>query len=48
MAVDHVSGRQCPGQHRKNTADFVMAAGRTIKQCAADLGINDKTLSNWI
>ena len=34
--------------HRKDTADFVMASGRTIKQCAADLGVNDKTLSNWV
>ena len=48
MAVDHVPGKQCPGQHRKDTADFVMAGGRTTKQRAADLGVNDKTLSNWV
>ena len=48
MAVDHVPGKQYPEQYRKGTADFVMAGGRTIKQCAADLGINDKTLSNWV
>lgn len=48
MAVDHVPGKQYPEQYRKDTADFVMASGRTIKQCAADLGINDKTLSNWV
>ena len=48
MAVDHVPGKQYPEQYRKDTADFVMASGRTIKQCAADLGVNDKTLSNWV
>lgn len=48
MAVDHVPGKQYPEQCRKDTADFVMASGRAIKQCAADLGINDKTLSNWV
>lgn len=48
MAVDHVPGKQYPEQYRKDTADFVMASGRTIKQCAADLGISDKTLSNWV
>ena len=47
MAVDHVPGKQYPEQYRKDTADFVMASGRTIKQCAADLGINDKTPSDW-
>lgn len=25
-----------------------MAGGRTIKRCAADLGIDDKALSNWV
>ena len=47
MAVDHVPGKQYPEQYRKDTADFVMASGRTTRQCAADLGINDKALSNW-
>ena len=48
MAVDHKRGAVYPEQYRKDTADFVMASGRTIKQCAADLGVNDKTLSNWV
>lgn len=47
MAVDHVPGKQYPEQHRKDTADFVMASGRTTRRCAADLGINDKTPSDW-
>ena len=48
MAVDHVPGKQYPEQYRKDTADFVMASGRTIKQCAADLGVNEKTLGGWV
>ena len=48
MAVDRVPGKQYPEQYRKDTADFVMASGRTIKRCAADLGINDRTLSDWV
>ena len=48
MAVDHVPGKQYPEQYRKDTADFVMASGRTTRQRAADLGINDKALSNWV
>lgn len=47
MAVDHVPGKQYLEQYRKDTADFVMASGRTIKQRAADLGIDGKALSNW-
>ena len=31
MAVDHVPGKQYPEQYRKDTADFVMASGRTIE-----------------
>ena len=48
MAVGRVPGKQYPEQYRKDAADFVMAGGRTIKQCAADLGIDGKTLSNWV
>ena len=48
MAVDHKRGAVYPEQYRKDTADFVMASGRTIKQCAADPGVNDRTLSNWV
>lgn len=48
MAVDRVPGKQYPEQCRKDTAGFVMAGGRTIKRCAADLGINDKAPSNWV
>ena len=47
MAVARVPGKQYPEQYRKDAAGFVTAGGRTTRQCAADLGINDKTLSNW-
>lgn len=46
MAVDRVPGKQYPEQYRKDAAGFVMAGGRTIKRCAADLGIDGKALSN--
>ena len=48
MANDHVPGRPYPEQHRKDTADFVPAGGKTIKQCAKGLGPNDKTPSDWV
>ena len=48
MANDHVPGRPYPEQYRKDTADFVLASGKTIKQCAKELGLNDKTLSDWV
>ena len=48
MAGDHVAGRPYPEQYRKDTADFVLASGRTIRACAKELGLNDKTLSNWV
>lgn len=48
MATDHAPGKQYPEQYRKDTADFVMQSGKTIKQCACDLGLNDKTLSKWV
>lgn len=48
MANGHVPGRPYPEQYRKDTADFVLASGKTIKQCAKELGLNDKTLSDWV
>lgn len=48
MANDHVPGRPYPEQYRKDTADFVLASDKTIKQCAKELGLNDKTLSDWV
>ncbi len=48
MTGDHAAGRPYPEQYRKDTADFVLASGRTIRECAKELGLNDKTLSNWV
>ena len=48
MAAGHVPGKQYPEQYRKDTADFVMASGRTIKRCAADLGTHDKAPSDRV
>lgn len=48
MASEHRPGAQYPEQYRKDTADFVLASGKSIRQCAEDLGINDKTLSSWV
>lgn len=48
MATDHAPGKQYPEQYRKDTADFATQGGKTIKQCACDLGLNDKTLSKWV
>lgn len=48
MEGSHVAGRPYPEQYRKDTADFVLASGRTIKECAGELGLNDKTLSSWV
>ena len=48
MTGDHAAGKPYPEQYRKDTADFVLASGRTIRECAKELGLNDKTLSNWV
>ena len=48
MAVDHRHGSLYPEQYRKDTADFVLQSGKTIKQCALELGVNEKTLGGWV
>lgn len=48
MAEGHRPGKQYPEQYRKETADFVLASGRSIAQCAKDLGVNEKTLGGWV
>lgn len=48
MAQDHRPGAVYPEQYRKDTADFVLASGRSIKQCASELGVNEKTLGSWV
>ena len=48
MAEEHRPGKQYPEQYRKETADFVLASGRSIARCAKDLGVNEKTLGGWV
>lgn len=54
MDEDRVSGSRRPGQHysaeeRAEAVRIVRASkGRTIRDIAADLGINDKTLNKWV
>jgi transposase-like protein len=46
--------RDCPSpknyiaEFRQQTADYVILTGRSVKQMARKLDINDKTLSNWV
>ena len=35
-------------EYRREAVDYVSNSGKTIKACARELGINDKTLSNWV
>ena len=36
------------GEYRREAVDYVLASGKTIKDCAGELGLNDKTLSSWV
>ena len=35
-------------EYRREAVDYVLNSGRTIKECAGELGLNDKTLSHWV
>ena len=35
-------------EYRREAVDYVPNSGKTIEDCAKGLGINDKTLSNWV
>ena len=37
-----------PKEYRIECADYVIASGKTVPQAAKELGINRKTLSNWV
>ena len=34
-------------EYRREAVDYVLDSGKTIKECAGELGLNDKTLSHW-
>ena len=35
-------------EYRREAVDYVLNSGKTIVECAKDLGLNDKTLSGWV
>lgn len=35
-------------EYRREAVDYVLASGRPITECARELGINDKTLNDWV
>ena len=35
-------------EYRREAVDYVLASGKSIRECAGELGLNDKTLSNWV
>ena len=35
-------------EYRREAVDYVLASGRPITECARELGVNDKTLNDWI
>jgi transposase len=48
MAETHRPGKRYPPEYRVETADYVLSSGKSIRRCAEELGINDKTLSGWV
>ena len=35
-------------EYRREAVDYVLSSGRPITECARELGINDKTLNDWV
>lgn len=35
-------------EYRQETADYAIASGRPITEIARELGLNSKTLNNWV
>ena len=35
-------------EFRRESADYAIASGRPITKCARSLGLNDKTLNDWV
>ena len=36
-------------EYRREAVDYVLnSEGKSIKECARELGLNDKTLSHWV
>ena len=35
-------------EYRREAVDYVLTSGRPITECARELGLNDKTLNDWV
>ena len=35
-------------EFRRETADCIISTGRPITECCAELGLNSKTVNNWV
>lgn len=35
-------------EFRRETADYVIASGRPITECCRELGLNSKTVNDWV
>ena len=35
-------------EYRREAVDYVLSSGRPITQCAKELGLNSKTLNDWV
>ena len=41
------AGKYTP-EFRMETADYVIASGRPITECCRELGLNSKTVNDWV
>ena len=41
------AGKYTP-EFRRETADYVIASGRPITECCRELGLNSKTVNDWV
>lgn len=35
-------------EYRREAVDYVLSSGRPITECARELGLNSKTLNDWV
>ena len=35
-------------EYGREAVDYVLNSGKSIRECARELGLNDKTLSTWV
>lgn len=39
---------KCTNESRRETADYVISTGRPISECCRELGLNSKTVNQWV